>query len=89
MNIIICKSRFFLQGIRNYWSKARGNLVALYALVVSVLVIGHKVRGFKSGEGSLIFKGDKSPQHALLRKGSKLSAPCRKILWHVNEPFEV
>jgi hypothetical protein len=36
-------------------------LVVLGGLVVIVLVIWSKVRGFKPGRGQLIFKGDKNP----------------------------
>jgi hypothetical protein len=32
-------------------------------------------------------KGDENPQHAFHRRGNK--APCRKLVLHVNEPFEV
>jgi hypothetical protein len=38
--------------------------------VVIVFAIGNKNRVFKSGQGRLILKGDKSPQHDLLRRGS-------------------
>jgi hypothetical protein len=39
--------------------------------VVIALVIGPKVRGFKPGQGRLIFKGDVIPQHDFLQRGSK------------------
>jgi hypothetical protein len=45
--------------------------VALRDPVVSVLVIGPKVRGFKPGREQWIFKGDKNLQHDFLRRGSK------------------
>jgi hypothetical protein len=40
----------------------------------SVLAIGPKVRGFKPSRGRRIFKGDKNPQHAFLRR-SKVVGP--------------
>jgi quinol-cytochrome oxidoreductase complex cytochrome b subunit len=54
-----------------------------------MLAIGPKVSGFIPGQGRWIFKGDKNPQHPFLRRRIKPSAPCRKILWHVKESFEV
>jgi hypothetical protein len=45
--------------------------VFLGSLEVSVLAIGPNVRGFKPGQGRWIFKVDKNPQHAFLRRGSK------------------
>jgi hypothetical protein len=36
-----------------------------------VLIIGPKVGAFEPGRGKWIFKGDKNPQHAFLRRGSK------------------
>jgi hypothetical protein len=47
------------------------NTVVLGGLLISVLATGPKVRGFKPGQGN------KKPQHAFLRRGSKnLSASC-------------
>jgi hypothetical protein len=40
-------------------------------LVVSVLALGSKVRGFKPDRGRWSYNGDKSPQHAFLRGGIK------------------
>jgi hypothetical protein len=57
--------------------------------MVSVLAIGPKVRGFKPGPGLYIFKGDKNPQQAFLRKGSKAIVPTSKILRHVKNHFKV
>jgi hypothetical protein len=51
-------------------------LVGLGGLVVIVLVIGPKFRGFKPGRGRCSLKCDKS-------------LSCRKILRHVKEPCEV
>jgi hypothetical protein len=46
-------------------------LFVLSVLVIRVRVVGPKVREFKPGRGWWIFKGDKSLQHALLRRESK------------------
>jgi hypothetical protein len=50
-------------------------LVALGGLVVSVLAIGPKVRGFDPDRGRWIFKGDKNQEHHFLRRGSKAVGP--------------
>jgi hypothetical protein len=42
--------------------------------MVSVRVNGPKVCGYKPGRGE-IFKSDKNPQHAFLRRGSKDGGP--------------
>jgi hypothetical protein len=54
--------------------------VALGGLVVIVLVIGPKIRGFKPGRirGTPSFGGEVKP-----------SVPCRKILRHVKDPYGV
>jgi hypothetical protein len=41
----------------------------------SVLAIGPKVRGFKTGQRRWIFKGDKIPQHAFFGVEVKLVGP--------------
>ena len=41
----------------------------------SVLAFGTQVRGFKPGRSRRIFQGEKIPQHAFLRKGSKAVCP--------------
>jgi hypothetical protein len=41
----------------------------------SVLSFRTKVRGFKPGQSSRNFQGEKNPQHAFLRKGSKDVGP--------------
>jgi hypothetical protein len=51
--------------------------------VVSVLATGPKVRGFDPDRGHWIFKGDKNPEHHLLRRGSKAVVDLR----HVKEPY--
>ena len=43
----------------------------------SVLASDTKVRGFKPGQSRWI--GDKNPQHAFLRKGSKIIGPMSQI----------
>jgi hypothetical protein len=46
----------------------------------SVLAFGTQVRGFKPGRSRRIFQGEKNPQHAFLRRGSKSrSIPCRRF----------
>jgi hypothetical protein len=50
--------------------------VSLGGLVVTVLAIEPKIRGFKPGRRQWIFKSDKNP-----------SDPC-KILPNVKEPYE-
>jgi len=44
-------------------------------LGVSVLTFSTQVRGFKPGRSRRIFKGEKNPQHAFLRRGSKAVGP--------------
>jgi hypothetical protein len=56
-------------------------VVALGGLVISVLPIRCKVRGFKPGRGRWILKGNKN-----LGGEVKLAVPC-KILCHVKEPY--
>jgi hypothetical protein len=47
-------------------------VLILGGVMVSVLGIGPKVRGFnKPGQGRWICKGDKNPHHAFLWRGSK------------------
>jgi hypothetical protein len=53
---------------------------AFYSKFPSVLAFGPKVRGCKPGWGRWIFKGDKNPQHAFLRREIKAVTPCCKIL---------
>jgi hypothetical protein len=48
-------------------------------LVLSMLVFGTRVRGFKPGRSRPIFFGWKNPQHAFLRKGSKAVCPMSQI----------
>jgi hypothetical protein len=64
------------------------NSVVLGGLVVSVLVIEQKVRGFKPGRRRWIFKGDKVRSTPSFREEIKPSVPCRKILRHAKEPYE-
>jgi hypothetical protein len=54
------------------------NHVALGGLMVSVLAVGPKFRGFKPGRERWVFKDDKNPQHAFLRRGSKAVGPMSK-----------
>ena len=41
----------------------------------SVLTFGTQVRGLKPGRSLRIFQGEKNPQHAFLRRGSKAVGP--------------
>jgi hypothetical protein len=49
--------------------------VVLGGLILSVIAIGSKVRGFIPGQERLIFKGDKNLRYAFLRRGSKAVGP--------------
>jgi hypothetical protein len=49
-------------------------MVALGGLV-SVLVIGPRVRGFKPGRGRWILKGNKNPQHGSVGREVKPLVP--------------
>jgi hypothetical protein len=51
--------------------KSTVHVSVIGGLVVIVLAIISKVRGFKPGRGRWIFKGDKSSYHDFLRRGSK------------------
>jgi hypothetical protein len=51
------------------------NTFAPCGLVVSVLAIVPNTRGFKPGQGRWIYKGDKNPEHAFLRRGRKAVGP--------------
>jgi hypothetical protein len=62
--------------------------VVILGLVVSVLAIGPKVRGFWPGPGIWIFKGDKNPQPSFGGE-VKPSAQCRKVLRHLKKPIKV
>jgi hypothetical protein len=64
-------------------------LVILGGVMVSMVASRPKVRGFRPGQAQWIFKGDSNPQHFLLLRGVKLSAPCRKILRHIKDPCGV
>jgi hypothetical protein len=44
-------------------------------IMVSVLAIGPKVRGFQPSWGREIFKGDKNQQHDYLQRASKAIGP--------------
>jgi hypothetical protein len=48
-------------------------------LVISILTSGTQVRGFKPGRSRRIFPGEKNPQHAFLRRGSRAVCPMSQI----------
>jgi hypothetical protein len=50
-----------------------------HGLGVSALAFGTQVRGFKPGRSRRIFQGEKIPQGAFLRKGSKTVGPVSLI----------
>jgi hypothetical protein len=52
--------------------------------MVSVLDIKPQGSRVQTWPRRWLFRGDKSPQHAFLRKGSKAGGPCRNILRHVK-----
>jgi hypothetical protein len=62
-------------------------ILALGSLVVSVLATGTNVRGFKPGQGRCISNADKMCSMTFFRWEVKPSISCRKILWHVKEPY--
>jgi hypothetical protein len=53
-------------------------IVVLSGVMVSVRVIGPKVRGVRPGRGQRIFMGDKNLQHTFLRMASKAIGPMSK-----------
>jgi hypothetical protein len=55
--------------------KSNASVVVLGGVMVIVLAIGRKVRGFKPGRGQWIFKDDKIPQLVFRRRGSKAVGP--------------
>jgi hypothetical protein len=55
----------------NIWCKCGSRPLVCYVMVI-VLAIGPKVRGFKSGPQQWIFKGDKN---WLLRRGRNVVGP--------------
>jgi hypothetical protein len=55
--------------------------------VVSVLAVGPKVRGFKTGRGQWICKGDKNPWYNFLQSGNKAVSPVPVDLRHVRDPY--
>jgi hypothetical protein len=54
-------------------------------LVVIVLAIGSKVRGFKPSRGRWNFKGNKISSKNSFEEEVKPLVPCRKFLRHVKE----
>jgi hypothetical protein len=64
-------------------------IVVSCGLVVVVHAIRPKFRGFKPSLGRWIFKGDMFRSTTSFQKEVKPSAPCRKILPHVEDPFGV
>jgi hypothetical protein len=59
----------------------------LGGLVVSMLASGTQDRGFTPGRSLRIFSGEKNPQHAFLRKGSKAVCPMSQICGMSKNPI--
>jgi hypothetical protein len=57
--------------------------------MVSMLVIGPKVHGFKLSCVDRFSRAIKIHSMPSFKGGVKSSAPCHKILWHVKELYEV
>jgi hypothetical protein len=53
----------------------------------SVLPLSTQVLGFKPGWSCQDFSGRKNPQHAFLRKGSKVVRSHVVDLWHLKDPW--
>jgi hypothetical protein len=62
-------------------------LVVFVGLVVSVLVMRHKVHGFKPGRGTFT-RVKKICGMPSFGGEVKLSVPCHKILQHVKNPLK-
>jgi hypothetical protein len=65
-----------------------GNSI-LGGLVVVCLLLDPRFAGSNPTEGDRFLKATKICSTVSFGGEVKLSAPCRKILWHVKEPFEV
>jgi hypothetical protein len=63
--------------------------VVLGVLILSVIAIGSKVRGFIPGQEQLIFKGDKNLRYAFLRRGSKAVGPLVRFYIMLKKTFEI
>jgi hypothetical protein len=55
--------------------------------VVSMLASGTQDRGFAPGRSPSDFSGEKNPQHAFLRKGSKAICPMSQICGMSKNPI--
>jgi hypothetical protein len=66
-----------------------GSISRLDGAMVSVLVIGPKVRAFEPCRGDGFLKALKIRCTPSFGGDVKLEAPCRNILWHINEMYEV
>ena len=53
----------------------------------SVLAFGTQVRGFKPNQNRWIFQGEKNPQHAFLRRGSKAVCPMSQLSVQITGLF--
>jgi hypothetical protein len=64
-----------IDSIVTRWSYFKLYCSGFGGLGVSALVFGTQVRGLKPGRSRWIFQGEKNPQSAFLRKGSKTVGP--------------
>jgi hypothetical protein len=75
-----CRSKFKI--IRTYIVSALGGVI------VSVLAIGPKVRGFKRGRGDGFLRTIEIRSTLSFGGEIRPSVPCRQILWYVKELYE-
>jgi hypothetical protein len=60
-------------------------IILLYVIVVMIAIVP-KARGFKPGRGRRILRVIKIHSTTSFRGEVKPSAPCRLMLWHEKEP---
>jgi hypothetical protein len=63
--------------------------VALSGVAVSVPAIGPNVRWFKPSQKRLFVRAIKIRSTTFFGGEVKPSAPCRKILQHIKEPYSI
>jgi hypothetical protein len=61
----------------------------LGVVMVSVLAIGPSVRGIKPGRGDWFLMAIKIRSTPSFGGKVKLKAPCRKILWHIENQLQI
>jgi hypothetical protein len=70
--------------MKTYYSATYVVNSRLTGVMISVLVIGPKVCWFKPGRGNGFSRAIKTRSKHSFGEEVKLSAPCRRTLWHVN-----